>query len=313
MDLTKVHLSAIFENQPTPPTSFYDLPFDVKYKIACFSSHIWYVISSVDRDFHEYSLSSKGLVDARNKFGWITLYSSGNIFSFATMVEGVIHYAKSHTFYESECFQLWCTNSFSLKHHHGAFGHDTQVVKRDGQLFLLTEFVSDLQVRYNNFPKWHVHVHDVGVETYMKTRIAFFNQLPEHCRIYRFCDSPNGSSGFIFNWRFFMDSDLQFIFIKKLEYMHRDNFAEHGICVKKLSESVAIVNWAEREKLTSFRTLSDFKRGMYHEYDQHVLIEFVPNILQLDSTFQIMSKIQNTHPSKLFNCVRKLNKIVYCS
>lgn len=187
--------------------TFLNLPISIKVKIASLDGKLWYSLSQVDKRFSKYSTSKKGLLVARKIFGLQKNHLFGNLLTFDQLKDKVTYYAKYMSFYESNCFLLWCSDSFSTKKQTTGKCHDHKipVIKRNGQLhlgFVEGDSQRELKVTNGVLDYWFVTVNESGEQHFFETRIPIVDKLPDIYRCYKIRKAPIGFVGHTQSWAF---------------------------------------------------------------------------------------------------------------
>jgi hypothetical protein len=189
--------------------TFSDLPISIKVKIASFGGDLWYLLSKVDKRFSKYSLSKEGLIFARKIFGINVDELFGSRLTFHQLKDNVTYYAKYMSFYESNCFLLWCGDSFSSKKQSTGQcdDHNIPVIKRDGELHLGETLCSDLKVIHGVIDNWYVSTYEYNQQNFFQTRIPIVEKLPDIYRCYKIKNAPIGFVGYTQDWAFCKDDE----------------------------------------------------------------------------------------------------------
>lgn len=203
------------DSKPSTQTNLLQLlPLSTKIQIASYSGKVWYLLSKVDKQFFKYSQSAKGLKLARKLFGESHQkdQTSTSNFSFNDLQENVLYYAKYLSFYESNCYLLWCSDSFVLKPELGGTcsNHKIPVIKKGGLLYLSDlgeNYIRDFYVTHAVIDSWFLSVHDKGSSHFFRTRIPLESRLPDIYRKYKIKNAPTNYIGYTLNWAFHRDGD----------------------------------------------------------------------------------------------------------
>lgn len=185
--------------------SFSNLPISIKVKIASYEGKLCYSLSKVDKRFSNYSLSREGLLAARRIFGVCSNRLFGSRLTFDELKDNQTYYANYMSFYESNCFLLWCSDSFLINQQSNGKcdDHNIPVIKRNGQLYLGEQnSLRELQVIHGVLNSWFVSTYECDLQHFFETRIPIVDRLPDICRLYKIRNAPVGFIGGTQEWAF---------------------------------------------------------------------------------------------------------------